>query len=72
MGECKRERKEGRKESREGRGKKGRKKERRDNDQVINEKGDITTDQKIKKKFFNVMVSISMYLEIHILIHLQA
>ena len=38
-------RKEGRKERREGRGKKGRKKERRDNDHVINEKGDIATDQ---------------------------
>ena len=45
-------RKEGRKERREGIGKKGRKKERRDNDHVINEKGDITTDQEILKKCF--------------------
>ena len=61
-------RKEGRKERREGRGKNGRKKESRENDQVRNERRYITTDQEIFKIFFskNVTVSISIYLEIYI------
>ena len=45
--------KEGRKERREGRGKNGRKKESRENDQVINERRDITTDQEIFKIYFS-------------------
>ena len=63
-------RKEGRKERREGRGKNGRKKESRENHQVINERRDITSDQEIFKIFFskNVTVSISIYLEIYIYI----